>query len=1265
MWTGGDVFKFAGDAIIVFWLINPKEDTPETIVRRCIQCALRIQQHLHQATFARDVVLSIKMGIGVGRATIAHLGGVSDGATSRMEYVGVGPALIQAFGAEHHASPGDVICSAECWALVSSSFAGVPILEHGHAATDGCVRVTEVLHPVRCQSRRASFTRDDITLQKRMQQYVSRAVWPYLDDAEEFWGSELREVTVLFINLGFADADLSKMLDVASVHKLHAAFAAVQKCIYDYEGTINKFLVDDKGSTAIAVFGMPPVTHENDPIRGILASLAICAALTPLGLKASVGITSGTAFCGVVGHQGNRREYTVLGDIVNLAARLMQRAKSEHGGVITDESTKLSTEDVLHFEERPQIMVKGKHDSIKIHRPYPRMSNVIKHHLEKPTNTPRTINVMENMHSMQVTAAKRRLSAKLARLATDASPSDDDDGHPSSTSVPENAGALDIQAALRAKLELVNPLHSTGAFLLEGDIGVGKTRLIRSTLRSPKEVGAPEHPQQPSPRVVFATATPFTPGKDYVVFADVLVKLCPPSQAVGPTIAAWVAQGVAPQTHLLDHLHVLNDVLDGVEFDKPLSNQDSDSAVSGAAMAAWFVDLLATDLMENQSGDSSRASDARESLWCPSDLDVAGMLLLSALYAVTRDHPVVLCIDNAMYMDEKSWILTISVAKYFSNCLVVVVSRPPSVAVTQRTASCAFRKKLRALKELPSTTSCHMGRMTPVQIEMLATRILNIPTLPTELANLLVSRSQGNPLFLHELIKVMKDQGVLWVDEKTQLCETRVQVAWADKASAVACFGCQVKLPPKTTDRNRCKACGYVFCAPCTPKQCFKVLAGQGEPMRHCKGCFGMTRGRRPSFERSASDSRCLAPHPSSSSSSTLLHHHCQTSGNAGAAIAAADGKKPMHRKALSMFVHPSDPSTPLKHRMALVAPPTIKSVLTTLLDQLTVSQYMLMKTASVIGSSFDLDTVRAVYPIKGHYVKPAKQPPTDGDPPSTNVPDKNVLPVDRFMVDIHALERLSMIQPVDVFIGGLKVPSQTTKFEFCHGFMQDVIRSQMLSAQCDKLATRLADCREQKAKAMRQQFFAKAQGSLTPLSAPPSSLPQTNTHTPPVRCHSTPHVAPPPPFGPAPARTSAGDLHITRSLSTVLKLKAGMVHVKKHGGVLSHFRLGSAAMWKRRWAVLHNTRLLLQYDNHRGGGRSTSMELNHARVSTCDMTHDPAGVKYHCLQLDVQEWCRMQPQATPESLSPRVFILGLESARELDYWIYMLKYAIESLKEG
>ena len=41
----------------------------------------------------------------------------------------------------------------------------------------------------------------------------------------------------------------------------------VQKAVYLYEGSINKFLMDDKGSTLIGVFGLPPMSHEDDPIR--------------------------------------------------------------------------------------------------------------------------------------------------------------------------------------------------------------------------------------------------------------------------------------------------------------------------------------------------------------------------------------------------------------------------------------------------------------------------------------------------------------------------------------------------------------------------------------------------------------------------------------------------------------------------------------------------------------------------------------------------------------------------------------------------------------------------------------------------------------------------------------------------------------------------------------------------------------------------------------------------------------------------------------
>ncbi|KAG1704688.1 hypothetical protein DVH05_005617 [Phytophthora capsici] len=201
--AGGDVFKFAGDAMLIFWP-ESKEDTMDSLLRRALQCALRIQSHLHEAELAQGVVLSVKVGVGIGEATIAHLGGESDGATARVEYVAVGPALEQAFNSEHQAEAGDVICSSECWQRVSEFFDGEPAQSHsGDSGSNGFYKITGVSKPIKICSRRPSFTRHDALLHARMKQYVSRAVWPYLDAHDEFWGSELRDVTVLFINLGF------------------------------------------------------------------------------------------------------------------------------------------------------------------------------------------------------------------------------------------------------------------------------------------------------------------------------------------------------------------------------------------------------------------------------------------------------------------------------------------------------------------------------------------------------------------------------------------------------------------------------------------------------------------------------------------------------------------------------------------------------------------------------------------------------------------------------------------------------------------------------------------------------------------------------------------------------------------------------------------------------------------------------------------------------------------------------------------------------
>ena len=63
--------------------------------------------------------------------------------------------------------------------------------------------------------------------------------------------------------------------------------------MYQFEGALNKFLMDDKGSTLIAVWGLPPLSHDNDPTRGVIGALALCKALSELDLTASCGVSTG------------------------------------------------------------------------------------------------------------------------------------------------------------------------------------------------------------------------------------------------------------------------------------------------------------------------------------------------------------------------------------------------------------------------------------------------------------------------------------------------------------------------------------------------------------------------------------------------------------------------------------------------------------------------------------------------------------------------------------------------------------------------------------------------------------------------------------------------------------------------------------------------------------------------------------------------------------------------------------------------------------
>lgn len=289
-----------------------------------------------------------------------HVGGEYN----RTEYLPVGDPLTQAFECEHHAtSGGQVIISQQVWNLMDPYFETTKLDDHSPSLNGPFYKLENL------KSSAVKMKADSLLIRTKFNQgsiqaildilesYIPKAVLPYIKIDQEKWSSELRRISVMFMNLGI---DLSDAKSNEGLHKIQRIIKTVQKCLYQSEGSLNKILMDDKGSTLIVAFGLPPFAHQDDPVRAVLASFQLKEQLSKINCNCSIGITTGLVFTGVVGTNGNRREYSVLGDTVNLSARLMQAACGEKvRKILVDEETKNEGEHKIAFKFFECRTVKG------------------------------------------------------------------------------------------------------------------------------------------------------------------------------------------------------------------------------------------------------------------------------------------------------------------------------------------------------------------------------------------------------------------------------------------------------------------------------------------------------------------------------------------------------------------------------------------------------------------------------------------------------------------------------------------------------------------------------------------------------------------------------------------------------------------------------------------------------------------------------------------------------------------------------------------
>ncbi|MDX1520893.1 MAG: adenylate/guanylate cyclase domain-containing protein, partial [Anaerolineae bacterium] len=343
----GQVVKFSGDALTALF---PAEDySMQIAVRLAGECALAMQAEM--AGFARietprgAVSLSMKAGVGAGQVLEASIGGV----LGRWEYVVCGDPLVQVALAERQAKPGQTIFSPQAWAMAKSYFSGV-------ALADDFINVSQVRTPLTLAPPVAidwsKLGWEQRTLaEKALQRYIPGAIKARLNEQSE-WLAELRRMTTLFIGIGGFDFEADD-----APEKLQVFLQATQELIYRFEGSLGKVAVDDKGTVLIILFGAPPFFHEDDARRGVACAIALQAVAREQGLRMSIGITEGLIFAGPVGAP-NRREYTVIGDQVNLAARLMQYGRA--GTILITERVKDRAGPHFITESLGRITLKGK-----------------------------------------------------------------------------------------------------------------------------------------------------------------------------------------------------------------------------------------------------------------------------------------------------------------------------------------------------------------------------------------------------------------------------------------------------------------------------------------------------------------------------------------------------------------------------------------------------------------------------------------------------------------------------------------------------------------------------------------------------------------------------------------------------------------------------------------------------------------------------------------------------------------------------------------
>ncbi|MEO5348106.1 MAG: GAF domain-containing protein [Magnetococcus sp. YQC-3] len=237
---------------------------------------------------------------------------------------------------------------------------------------------------------------EDISSEKRMKSTMSRYMdagiaSQLMEGGEDLLGGRSILATVLFSDIRSFTTLTESLGPQGTVQMLNEYFTVMVDCIQKQGGMLDKFI----GDAMMAGFGLP-ISHGDDEDRGVKAAIDMIVSLQALNreraargampIMMGIGLNTDTVVSGNIGSP-KRMDYTMIGDGVNLAARLETACKQYNAQILISENTVKRLKGTYRLREVDWVVVKGKTQPVAVYEvldyhteeSFPNLMEVVNH----------------------------------------------------------------------------------------------------------------------------------------------------------------------------------------------------------------------------------------------------------------------------------------------------------------------------------------------------------------------------------------------------------------------------------------------------------------------------------------------------------------------------------------------------------------------------------------------------------------------------------------------------------------------------------------------------------------------------------------------------------------------------------------------------------------------------------------------------------------------------------------------------------------------